>query len=226
MVETGRNEIVGGAGGFGFGGFGGGGILEGLIFGSLLGNRRGGGLFGGGDCGNGGEVEAGDIAARVVALQNSADLKQEIADVKAAVIADNQGVLSTLQSAICESNKAALAAMYESKISALQSTNEITNKIGNVETEIQSVKCHVDSKIAASTQAILGVIAADKLDSKNDEIAQLRSRNNAMEQNIQFSALTSVVSNLANQTQHLSNQVVQFGAGNTAIPVATNNQVR
>lgn len=219
-------NIMGGMGGMGFGS---GGILEGIILASLLG-RNGNGLFGGG---NG--------AGTVVAEQNISELRQEVADVKSSIIQDLQQVQADLQAEACESQKEAIKAAYESKIAALQATNEITNKIGNesqaiegkisaFQTKVDSQFCHVNEKIASSTQTILSQINADKLDSKNDEIAQLRARTNSMEQTAifsnQFNAINSILASVANQTQHLTNQVVQFGAGNTAIPVATNNQVR
>lgn len=233
------NPTAIGAGQGGLGGFGGGGLLEGLLLAGLLGGRRG-GLFGGGEGGDGANVLAGDIAAQVVNLQNSGDIKEEVQGTKAAIIADLQAVQGILQSQIAASDKQALAAMYETKIASLQSTNEITNKIGN---ETQAIAgqmtsfqvstdkqfCHVDNKIAASTQTILNQLNADKLDSKNDEIAALRAERDRLTTTInfgnQFAAIASQLNNLS-QKQDLTNQVVQFGAGNVATPVATNNQVR
>lgn len=218
---------VGGVPGAGYG-LGSGLGLESLLLFGLLGRGRG-GLFGGDEGGGRGEMLAGDVAAKVVELQNTSDLKAEVNNVKAAVIHDLQEVQADLQREISDAKLDAVKSSMESKIEALRIENHLSNKIGHVETEIQSVKCHVDNKIANSTQAILNQLNADKLDSKNDEIAALRSEKRALEQNAvfanQFSAINSVLVNLANQTQHLTNKVVQFGTGNVATPTSTNNQV-
>jgi len=198
------------------GGLMGGGLLEGLLFASLFGRGRG-GLFGGG--GEGGDAMADAVAAKVVELQTTADIKAEIA-----------AVGSRLEGRIDHSAAEAMKAGLEAKIASLQTTNELANKIGNVETEIQSVKCHVDSKIAASTQSIINHLEANEKRRLEDEIALLRSKNDKMEINAgianQFGAINNVLIQLANQQEKLTSQVVQFGTANAATPTNTNNQVK
>lgn len=203
--------------GAGFG-FGSGGLLEGLLFASLFG-RRGFGDHGGCDRG---DVLAGDVAAKVVELQNTSDLKAEVNGVKSAIIHDLQEVQADLQREICDAKLDAVKAGMEAKIESLRIENNIINKVGDVATEIQAVKCHVDGKIAASTQHILDRMNADKLDEKNDEIAQLRDRNRHMEQTLLFSnQMNSLTSMIDSINQKLSNKVVQFGVGNIATPTNT-----
>jgi uncharacterized small protein (DUF1192 family) len=206
---------VGAGMGSGFGGFGQGGLLEGLILASLLG-RNGGGLFGGNNGGGASEL-AGDIAANVVQLQNSGDIKEEIAASQAQLL-----------SKMCCIDKEAMAAGMEAKIASLQSTNEITNKIGAVQTEIQSVKCTIDSKIAASTQAILNQLQANVLEQKNDEIAMLRAGKGQLEQTLLFSnqlnSIGSMISNLSAK-QDVANSAINFGNGTIQPQTVNSNQV-
>lgn len=213
--------------------FGGGGLMGGLLLASLLGGRRG-GLFGGEGVSNGGDVLAGDVASKVVELQNTADLKYDVKSVESNLRESilNQTIgfgneFRGLEGKIDRAATDAVKAQYESKIASLESTNILSNKIGHVETEIQAVKCQIDNKINHSTQTILNHLNADKLDSKNDEISELRSRNRHMEQTILFgNQLNSITSSINSMDQRLTNQVVQFGTGNLATPTATNNQVK
>lgn len=185
--------------------FGGNGIL-GLAALAMLGGGRG-GLFGG-RSGDGGEVVAGDVAAKVVELQNSSDLRGEVKSVESGIresiltqaIASGEqfrGIGERIGHIATDAVKSGL----EAKIASLESTNILSNKIGHVETEIQAVKCHVDNKIAASTQTILNQLNADKLDQKNEVIEELRSRNRLMEQNLLFGGkLNDIISQLNSVT--------------------------
>lgn len=234
---------VGGAGGLGFGGGDGLGLIALL---ALLGGRRGGGLFGG-DEGHGGgaNVLAGDVAAKVVELQNSSNLRAEVRDTEAAlretILNQTIGLNSEfrgLEGRIDNAALDAVKAQYEAKIASLQATNVLERRIDDesekIRTDIQQFQvstdkqfCHVNSAIQSSTQTILNHLAADKLDAKNDEIAQLRAERNHLNQTLLFSNQLNSINSAINsieQTQRLSNKVVQFGAGNTAIPVNTQNQ--
>lgn len=225
-------------------GFGGSGIL-GLI--ALISLLRNNGILGNEGAAAGGNVLAGDIAAQVVSLQNSADLKGLIQNVESQLQLamqnqsnDLNAQFNAIQQAMCTSEVNALKASYESTISQLNSTNNIMNKIGDETQAVQAQMtafqvsndrqfCAVDNKISNSTQLILSQLAADKLDSKNDEIALLRARTNSLETNInfgsQFNMIASQLNNLS-QKQDLTNQTIQFGTGNVSTPTATNNQVR
>lgn len=215
--------------------FGGGGIMGLLLAGLLFGGRGRGGLFGGG--GEGGDAMADAVAAKVVELQNTADLKAEVKSVEAGLRESilNQtiglnGEFRGLEAGIAGAKLDAVKAGLEAQLRDLETRNHVTNKIGAVETEIQAVKCAIDSKIASSTQSILNHLAAAEESRLKDELALARSKNDKMEINAgfaaQFGTINNVLLQLANQQEKLTSQVVQFGAGNVATPTNTNNQVK
>lgn len=233
-------QMLGGNGGFGFGG---GGILEGLLFASLLGRR--GGLFGG-DGAGGGEILAGDIASKVVELQNTADLKAEMKDVESGLRETilNQTIglgeeFRSLDTQIGNAKLDAVKAQFEAKIASLESTQAINNRLTAFEVSTDKQFCHVNSHVDAaerrviervdsSERRILDKIADNILEEKNDLIAQLRTRNNNLDQTLLFSnqinGLAVALNNIS-QKQDLTNQTIQFGTGNVATPTANNNQV-
>lgn len=227
------NPLAIGSGG-GFGGFGSGGLMEGLLMASLFGRGRG-GSFGGG--GEGGDAIADAVAAKVVELQNTADLKAEIKDVESGlretILNQTIGLNSEFRGIEGKIDRAALDAVkygLEGQIRDLETKAHLGEKIGSVETEIQAVKCSIDSKIQSSMQSILNQLAFNEESRLKDELALARSKNDKLEISAgianQFGAINNVLIQLANQQEKLTNQVVQFGTGNVATPVATQNQVK
>ncbi len=198
-------------GGAGLGGFGGGGLIEGLLLATLLGRR--GGLGGDGGC-----TESDAIAAKVVALQNSSNLRDDICEMGTSI----QSALQTQTNVQTIQFNNVREAIGVAAIAAERNANEITNLI-------QSQGCATRELSMANTQAILNQLAADKLDEKNDEIANLRRERDGINQQLlfstQFNAINSVIANLVNE-QKIANKVTQIGAGNTAIPVASNVQTK
>lgn len=212
-------------GGSGFGGFGHDNGLGIIALLALLG-RRGGGILGG-DGGGCGEGDA--IAAKVVALQNSSDLRDEICEVGSSIQSALQAQtnaqtvqFNSVREGVAAAATEALRANLESRIASLQSTNELSNLI-------RSEGCQTRELTQVQTQAILNQLAADKLDEKNDEIANLRRERDGISQQLlfsnQFNAMNSVIANLA-QEQRATQQSFQFGTGLVNGQSSNTNQVR
>jgi len=147
MIETGRNEIVGGAGGFGFGGFGGGGILEGIILASLLGKRGG---LGGGD----------DGCAATVALTAA------IASAKDTTVAEGR----FLGGAICDAEKTNLQQFFAAQVSQSNGVQAVKDQATAF--AIVADKRFDDLTLSGVTQtaAILARINQTEVDSLRDRL--------------------------------------------------------
>lgn len=205
-------------GGMGGGLFGGnGGILEGLLLGALFGNRRG-GLFGGCE-GGGGDLAADAIAAKVVELQETGDIKEMVGEIKGelkdAMNAEFRGVDSRLFNIAEET----ILARKDAEIAALKATNQIENRMTAFEVSTDKQFCGLRAEIGKSTQEILNKLAADKLDEKNDEISRLRAEKAHL---TQVNLFSSQLQAIASEVQNMGTKITQFGAGNVATPVNTN----
>lgn len=235
---------------------GGGGLMGGLLLASLLG-RRGGGLFGGDDA-SGGNIladirkDVGDAATEASRVESRIQSAIQVQDT------NNQVNFRALDNKICETEKSAIIYAKDGQIENLRTEARLTDRITaferNADTQFCDVKhniegvntniervnthlthiidskfCHLGTELLKQTQVILGQLNADKLDSKNDEIAQLRERNRHFEQVLAFSnQLTAINSSLSDlsQQQKLTNQSINFGTGAIGAQSATNNQVR
>lgn len=106
-------------------------------------------------------------------------------------------------------------------------TDLIKLQLNNFQTNVAKELCEVKCLIKDSAQAILKQLSDDKLDEKNDEIAELRACKNRLEDRLIIGNEISAIKNMVNsieQTQRFSSKTVQFGAGNVATPVQTANQ--
>ncbi len=216
MVNGARFESAGGMGGSGFGfgdGFGGGGILSGILLASLLG-RRG---FGGDDNCKDNDNLAGNVASKVVDLQNSANLRQEVAGVATSVAAlgnDLKGALAqqtlgqanefrNLDNQICAAEKAAITASFEARIAALQSTNEIKSDINMLSVKTDAQTCEILRAINADGDATRALINVNTVNDLRDELLRERRRSDSREIEI----------NVTQTNQQLQNQMqAQFQA--------------
>lgn len=234
--------------------FGSNGIM-GLAALSML-NRRG-GLFGGDD-GSGGSILAdirkdiGDAATEACKVESRIQAAIQVQDT------NNQVNFRALDNKVCETEKSAIIYAKDAQIESLRSEARIADRITafernadmqfcdvkhnieGVNTNLEKVNthlthtidtkfCHLSTEMLKQTQVLLDRLAADKLDSKNDEILQLRERNRHFEQVLAFSnQLTSINSSISDlsQQQKLTNQSINFGTGAIGAQTATNNQVR
>ncbi len=152
-------------GGFGTG-FGNNSFLETIIALSLIGRN---GLGGIGGYGAAPGLVTDGVGATVTA-QNVADLRKDVADVGKDVVGVNTtvhalgnemhvamaqaatvqaGEFRNLDNQICETDKNAIRAQYESKIANLQSTNEITNKVDTSTNVIQNQLFGISTTLAS-----------------------------------------------------------------------------
>ncbi len=193
-----------GGGGFAGGGdsfgFGGGGIgLIALL--ALLGRGRG-GLFGGNE--GSPDLDASGIAAKVVELQNSANIRAEVAeseaDILSALQAQSAGLTQqhfTIAQSLADINKNAVVAALEAKIATLQSTNELKTDINalSVKTDMQS--CEILRAINADGDATRALINVNTVNDLRDELLRERRRSDSREIEI----------NVTQTNQQLQNQM-------------------
>lgn len=161
--------------------------------------------------------------------KNISDARQEAAEHRAEITEDFRDGLADLKNKICDAEKAGIESRWEAKFAVSEARNDINSKVCEVGHTVREAKCEIEDKIQLSTAAILKQLHEDKLDEKNDEIERLRHRNLFHEQNQifanQFNSINSVLSHILMQDQKQSSKIVQFGAGNAAVPTNTNNQV-
>lgn len=166
-----------------------------------------------------------DKFVNVLAAENIADLRKETTENRADIIDNLRQVQSDLKGKICDSEKEAMKAGFEAKVSILETRSELQSKVCEVGHTVREAKCEIEDKIQLSTAAILKQLHEDKLDEKNDIIEQLRHRNLFHEQNQifanQFNSINSVLSHILMQDQKQGNKTIQYGLGNVATP--TNN---
>jgi len=172
-IHTQYENVGPGFGGFG-GGLGSGGIIEGVLLASILG-RRGGGLFGGD--GGSPDLDASGIAAKVVELQNSANIRAEVAeseaDILAALQAQSAGLTQqhfAIASSLADINKNAVVAALEAKIATLQSTNEITSNITALSVKTDMQHCQTLQAINADGDATRALINVNTVNDLRDEL--------------------------------------------------------
>jgi len=141
-------------------GYGSGGLLESVVLLSLLGNRGLGGYGLGG----------GDTVAATVTAQSVSDLRADVGQLAKDVVGVNTTVhavgnetqaafalaatnqaaeFRNLDNQICDVEKEAIKAQYESKIATLQSTNEITNKIDLSTVDIKNQLYNMSTTMAS-----------------------------------------------------------------------------
>lgn len=170
------SDSIGGMGGLGLGGNNEGGLLMGLLFGSILGNRNGGGLFGGNNNGGSGDLDAAGIAAKVVELQNSSNLREQVAglgtEISNSFNLQNLGIqaqFNQVDQAIAASTLANALAAKEAEINALKTANVL-------QTNIESLSTKSDAQFSATLQAIANDGAATRALINANEMANLRDQ--------------------------------------------------
>lgn len=234
-------------------GWGNGGFLESLVLLSLLGNRNGLGL------GTAGDVAG--IAGTTVLEQNVSELRKDVQGVNTTVHElgnEIQGALAiqsstqaaefrNLDNQICDVEKEAIKAQYESKIATLQATNEITNKIDTSTVDIKNQLFGISTAMASefcdtkhliergnaalSLQMERGFCQLTE-NSLRDQIAALRDERDcfrreraSINDNILMSQQTnSILNAIDSQLQKQTSQIVQLGGANVATPTNSNTQ--
>ncbi len=156
---------------------------------------------------------------------------------------NNEINFRALDNRICETEKSAIVFAKDGIIEALKIESRVSNRLTDLERNVDMQFCEVKSKIETVnthlTHELDKGFAASMLETER-KFAHLREedleekldacrRENALAlQNAnfgtQFAVVNSAIQNLINQTQHLSNKVVQFGVGNVAVPTNTQNQ--
>jgi len=153
------------------------------------------------------------------------------------VLQEGQEVLASILAATNASDKDAIRAMYESKIASLESSNEITNKIGN---ESQAILSAVNNGIVSNdknTTTILSAISADgsatralinanEVQNLRDELESERRRGDRRETEININnsnsqtqaqvqtltnSLVPILSGIQSQFAHNTNSLVNLG---------------
>ncbi len=149
-----------------------------------------------------------------------------------------------LDNKICETEKAAIVFAKDGTIEALKAEARLTNRISDLERSVDTQFCKTHTIIENMNLNLTHLLdkgfASVLLESERgfcklreedleDKLDACRRENAVALQNAnfgnQFAVINSAIQNLVNQTQHLSNRVVQIGAGNVALPVNTQNQV-
>lgn len=139
------------------------------------------------------------------------------------------GQFSNLNNRLCDSEKELLITRHLLSKEILENTIKIKDQMTDFHHCMDKNFCHTNSEALKNTQNIIDRLAADKLDEKNDIIAQLRAKQDRLEDNIHFGDnLTAIKSQIweLNQNQKATQQTIQFGQGNLAGQSNTNNQVR
>jgi hypothetical protein len=216
-MATFQSDSIGG-GGFGGNLFGGGngGIIEGLLLGTLLGNRNGGGFLGGNNGGSG-DLDAAGIAAKVVELQNSSNLREQVAnlgnDVSNSFNLQNLGIqaqFNQVDQAIAASTLTTALALKDAEINALKTANLL-------QTNIETLSTKNDAQFSATLQAInadgdatRALINANTMADLRDQLALERRRSDAREVEIN---ITNSNAQSQNQLQaQLQNQNAFFAS--------------
>jgi hypothetical protein len=158
------------------------------------------------------DCNAGDIAARVVELQNSANIREEIGalgnEMQQAFATQNLANIAQfnqVQSALCSIDKTAAVAALEAKIASLQSTNEIKSDINALSVKTDMQACEILRAINADGDATRALINANTVNSLRDELLQERRRSDSREIEI----------NVTQTNQQLQNQMqAQFQSQN------------
>lgn len=187
-------------GGSGFGsGFGSGGLLEGIILASLIGRNGNNGLFGG--SGSNGDLDADAIAAKVVQLQNTANISGEIQGLGNEIASSfsiqnlaSQSQFNQTNAAIAASAAASALASKDAEINTLRVANALQTNIEALSTKTDAQYAATLTAISADGQATRAMITQGTIDSLRDELNAERRRADA----------TSIAINIANsqaQTQ-------------------------
>ena len=137
-------------------------LIEGLIFGTLLGNRNGGGLFGGNNGGSA-DLDASGIAAKVVELQNSANILAELGRSKDCFVGEFRGVNAGLFAV----NDAVKDGNYAAAIQAERNTAQLS-------TQATAFAFAQERQADQNTLAILNKLNQSELDRKDEIISELR----------------------------------------------------
>ncbi len=149
----------------------------------------------------------------------------------------------SLDNKICETEKSAIVFAKDSIIEALRIESRVSNRITDLERNVDTQFCEVKSNIEkVNTHLTHGMdkgFAASMLETERkfaylreedleEKLEACRREGAAALQNAnfgsQFAVINSAIQNLTNQNQLLSNKIVQFGVGNLATPINTNNQ--
>jgi len=165
------------------------------------------GIAGHGNSHHHGHCQPDHTATHMATLHNIADCRKEVGDL----------------------GKELQKVGYDVSGHDFRNTQSIKDQLVMMERKIDEDFCQVRAEIKDSRQEILNRLFSDKLDEKNDEIAELRAERAHLTSTIQFSnqftAINSAIADLS-QAQRLTNQTIQFRTGNLAGQAATSNQVR
>lgn len=222
-ISTGGTEILGGypsAYAGGIGGIGGVGLVGLIGLNSFLG-RDG---FGAG-AGTG----AG-IAGTTVLEQNVSELRKDVAGVNTTVEAlgnelqgalamqnlSQQGEFRNLDNRLCDSEKAALTAAYQSSIQGFQNTQAIQSQMTAFQVANDKEFCAIKSQINSDGDATRALITQNLIDGLRNELLQERRgrENREIEINIANTATNTqaqIQAQLQNQNQLIANGFALFG---------------
>lgn len=117
--------------------------------------------------------------------------------------------------------------IFESQKEALEAKCAILEKVGSEASATRKEICEVKETVKDSTQLILQRLYDNKLDEKNDIIADLREQNESGKYSLLFSNQLNEVKQLVNsveQNQRFTSKVNQFWAWNVATPTQVANQ--
>lgn len=175
-ISTGATDMIGGTGYGGFGGGIGGVGLVGLIgLNSFLGR-------------NGIDGNGAGIAGTTVLEQNVSDLRKDVADNgKEIHVLGNEvagmfatqnlafsGEFRNLDNQICNAEKAAMTAAFESRLAALQSTNEIKSDISLLSVKTDAQTTAILQAINADGDATRALITTNQINDLRDQLAAER----------------------------------------------------
>lgn len=186
------------------------------------------------------------IANGVQRLQHDVpEVKNAIADkVNAAMAQDNANARS-MEHMICgternlaEGQREIQRDVVQNRFEGVQSENRIIRQIDtetdiikerltNFERSTDKQFCETNMAIKDSERRILDRLTSDKIDEKNDLIAELRAKCARTEDTLSFSNQNNELKSMINsvlQEQKFSSKVTQFGLGNVALPTQTANQ--
>lgn len=231
--------------------FGGGGMIGGLILGSLL--RNNGNLFGNGPV----DGAVAQPQANMSIMAGIGDLKQAVAVGSATMETSNavqsaaiQGQISSVAAALTGQVNGAKDAANQNAVALMQQLNGVNTNVMQAQNAITTAVSSDGEKTRALITQQYEATLNRQLASANAEIIELRSNQNLastargievtttnninqaqaqQQQQQQFTALATLVSNLANDLQYIraTNQAINIGAGTqTANPINTNNNVR
>ncbi len=149
-----------------------------------------------------------------------------------------------LDNSICHAEKAAIVFAKDGIIESLKAEARLTDRISDLERSIDLQFCKTHSLIESSnlhlthlsTKGFASVLLENergfcklRTSSLEDQLLACQREHDANIQNAnfntQFGIIGSAIQSLVNQTQGLSNAVVQIGAANIAVPLNTQNQL-